>query len=121
MDDQKTNPEILTFEQFASQNGAARADLGERALDMGHTRQSPGQRRRQVEAQSIKDNEWLNRRCDLHDEYEQLIAEGMIRPPSRIEHLIETAQGHPDNKSVQAARRILVKHQGYEPDFWAVD
>ena len=43
-------------------------------------------------------------------EYDQLSAEGKIRPPTRNERLIQIARGHEDNASVQAARRLCEKH-----------
>jgi len=45
----------------------------------------------------------------LRAEYNEKVAKGEIRPPSRYEKLISTAQGNPDRDDVQAARRILDK------------
>lgn len=41
--------------------------------------------------------------------YREAVARGVIRPPSSLERLIANANGHDDNESVQAARRILAK------------
>ena len=46
----------------------------------------------------------------IRKQYNQEIELGAIRPSTRNERLIETAKGHPDNLSVQAARRILEKN-----------
>ena len=45
----------------------------------------------------------------MRQEYEAAVEAGDVRPPTRIERLKATANGHPDNASVQAARRILSK------------
>ena len=37
------------------------------------------------------------------------VKSGEIRQPSRIEQLMKTAQGNPDNEAVRAARRALEK------------
>lgn len=42
-------------------------------------------------------------------EYQQLVAEGKIREPSRVEVLMKTANGHEDNPATHAARRVLAK------------
>ena len=42
-------------------------------------------------------------------EYNLKIEAGEIRDKTQIERLIEKANGHPDNESVQAARRRLEK------------
>ena len=43
------------------------------------------------------------------EEYERLVASGEVRPRTHIERMIRKAQGHPDNPSVQAARRMCEK------------
>ncbi len=48
-------------------------------------------------------------RAALRTQYDNLVAKGSTRPPSYIESLISKAQGHSDNASVQAARRLLAK------------
>jgi hypothetical protein len=52
------------------------------------------------------------RRNELRQSYADEVEAGTVRPPSRVERLKRTAQGHPDNESVQAARRLL-KKMGY--------
>ena len=42
-------------------------------------------------------------------EYRQLVTEGKIREPSRVELLMKTAHGHEDNPATHAARRVLTK------------
>lgn len=50
---------------------------------------------------------WAADRATLLHQYQQLLAAGQVRQPSRTERLIEKARGHPDRQDVQAARRIL--------------
>jgi hypothetical protein len=44
-------------------------------------------------------------------EYNELLKKGMVRPPTRDESLARIAAGHPDNASVQAARRLIEKRK----------
>ena len=53
--------------------------------------------------------EWHSNATAARKKYRRLVSEGKLRPPTRIERLLETARGHSDNQSVQAARRILKK------------
>jgi hypothetical protein len=67
-----------------------------------------------VNAQAEKDRNLIARREELRKEYYT----GELRPPYlsgflivfRTEKLITIANGHPDNESVIAARRILDKN-----------
>lgn len=62
-----------------------------------------------VERQAELDRELIERRNVLRKEYQEKVQSGEIRPPTRIERLIEYANGHPDNMQTQAARRLLEK------------
>ena len=62
----------------------------------------------------IKDTEraiedYSQRRNDAIEEYNTKVAEGEFIPKTQFERTLEKAQGHPDNASTQAARRLLVK------------
>ncbi len=64
--------------------------------------------------QRIKDTEraiedYSQRRNDAIEEYNTKVAEGKFIPKTQFERTLEKAQGHPDNESTQAARRLLVK------------
>lgn len=54
-------------------------------------------------------NDYCAKRERARTEYAQLVATGVIIPKSRIEQMIDRANGHPDNESTQAARRICQK------------
>jgi len=56
-------------------------------------------------------NEYHKRRNNAIAEYENLVKAGKIKRPrsTTMEALLSAARGHPDNQSVQAARRLLKK------------
>lgn len=58
---------------------------------------------------SIAIEDYHTKRNNAIKEYEQLVQEGKIIKPSRIEQTIERANGHQDNPSTQAAKRMLEK------------
>lgn len=100
------DPLVLTFEQFAARNGASLLGIGDPGLHRSSNRKSPKTHHRQVQAQAQKDRELIVRRSNLRTEYEALVACGALRPPTTREQVITKANGHPDNDSVRAARRI---------------
>lgn len=103
---EESSPEVLTFEQFAVRHGAGRGQIGEAALHMSAASKSVRTHQRQVLAQARKDHEVIVQRAQLQVEYDHLVAAGRIRPPTAKEEVIWRANGHPDNDSTQAARRI---------------
>lgn len=58
-------------------------------------------------------NEYHEKRRKAIAEYKELVQKGEIIEPTPLEKRIQTAKGHPDNPSVQAARRLL-KKQGID-------
>ncbi|MEI7636076.1 MAG: hypothetical protein WCJ37_02135 [Syntrophus sp. (in: bacteria)] len=106
-------PMVIDEETYLTQNGASRQDIGDCAL---HKNIPEGNiRKRLIEAQARKDRALVEKRATLREEYRSKIAAGEIRPSSRIEKLIATANGHPDNEAVQAARRLLLRHRHQLP------
>lgn len=102
-------PRVVDFETFASEHGANRQDYGDAGMHRSSKNVSDAAKRRALARQLDRDTEHLARRDDARAEYDAAIARGDIREPTRIESLIKKAQGHPENASVQAARRILEK------------
>ena len=102
-------PNVLTFEEFCVSKGFHPSDY----VNAGT--HSPfgfvSDRKKREILKGIQDNitKHTEQYQRLHDEYDRLLANGEVRQPKRIERLIKTAKGHPDNSSVQAARRILEK------------
>ena len=70
--------------------------------------------REQLEKEAARAaSEYQSRRSAAIEEYAQLVSNGSIIPPTRIDILVATANGHPDNAATQAARRSLEK-RGYD-------
>ena len=55
--------------------------------------------------------QYHQRRENARNEYRTLVEQGKIRPPSVLEALTQTASGHPDNPSVQAAQKVVEKRE----------
>jgi hypothetical protein len=77
-------------------------------LRLPHGETSSQQQRRYREHNKVID-EYHKRRNQSIAEYNEKIASGEFAEKTIIEQLIDKASGHPDNDSVQAARRALNK------------
>lgn len=102
------NITVATFEEFASRRDAGRMYGSDVALHR-MPGQNETQRKNNLALNQARITENLTRRAQLEQEYNVLVSQGKIRPPTRIEQLQKTATGHPDNPQVQAARRLLAK------------
>lgn len=100
-------PEVLALESFLTQRGAGRSEIGDAGMHKRGRNQTGKMWDRIVDRQALSDAVVVQRRHELRAEYESLVAAGSIRPPTKDERLAKVAQGHPDNPSVQAARRVL--------------
>src|SRR5690606_36797677 len=102
-------PQVIDFETFAAMSGASRLDYCEDGTvsPAGHMPKSNW--RRQMKTRVERNAELAQRRDELWEEYQRLVAEGKVRPPTRIEQLIEAANGHEDRAQTHAARRLLAK------------
>lgn len=109
MTDRRTTPQVIDFETFAAMRGAGFADFGDAGAHSpaGHMPKSNWRRVMRTLAEHNAD--MAQRRSELQEEYQHLVAEGKIRPPTRIERLIEAANGHEDRTQTHAARRVLAK------------
>ncbi len=97
----------MTEEQYLGAMGYGRSGFGDVALAKGNYRNGAG--RAILERQNQKDMEYFNARARLREDYNRLVSSGQIRQPTRIEQLMQTAQGNSDNEAVRAARRALEK------------
>lgn len=97
---------VADFESYAALRGASRQGFGDAGLHRGSNRQSRIARERNIKLQCERDTALAARRAELLTEYEAEVAAGQIKVLSRTERLILTANGHEDNESVQAARRV---------------
>lgn len=102
-------PQVIDFETFATMRGASRLDYCEDGAvsPAGHMPKSNW--RRQMKTRADRNAELAKRRSELWEEYQRLVAEGKIRPPSRMEELLMIANGHEDRAQTHAARRVLAK------------
>ena len=87
-------------------------------LRIPHSETARQQKQREKEAARVR-ADFDNQKEEARKEYRQKIAKGELREPTKqeakereIAKLIKTANGHEDNPSVQAARRLLAKRGG---------
>ena len=80
--------------------------LDKMKLPKGETMRQRQQRLKEAER---VENDYQNRRSEAIKEYYEKVKAGELIPKTKEEHMLEAAQGHPDNASTQAARRMLVK------------
>lgn len=112
---------IMDFETFATKRGASRQDFGEAGTHKRSRRQTDKQWNRIIKRITERGGKLEQKREDLRQEYDRLVEQGAIRPLTPKERLMETASGHPDNDSVQAARRILAKRYDIPMSHWEKD
>ena len=98
---------IFTEEEFLSACNASRQDIGDSALHKNRGTHSNKMWRKIIHIQALKDHELIILRGELRQWYINLCKLGNIRKPTIKESLIKTANGHPDNKATQAAKRLL--------------
>lgn len=104
-------PITLSFEQFAARRGVGTASRP----TASHIRSTAGMstialRRAGSNHQKALDN-WIAKRDALWDRFEELIEQGLIMLPTRIQRLQVAAQGHPDLASTKIAQRMLQKEK----------
>jgi len=111
MADRQTDasPHVIDFETFATLRGASRLDYCEDGAvsPAGHMPKSNW--RRVMRTVAERNSDLAQRRSELLEEYRRLVAGGKVRPPSRLERLLEAANGHDDKAQTHAARRVLAK------------
>lgn len=103
----------LSLEQYVAQQGHSMhydGQLDKVRMPHGETESQARKRLKQVSAEIKAHGERL---AELRQEYEDKVASGEIQKPSKLDSLLRQAHGHPDNPSVQAARRVLAK-RGYD-------
>ena len=77
-------------------------------LRIPHGLTARGWERLQKEAEKVRIT-YAEKRQQAIMEYNALLASGEIQAPSKLQLLLATANGHPDNASTQASRRLLRK------------
>ena len=100
---------VLTEEEYLALHGVPYLEGAEPALHRLPGGLPKSRKGKIMETTNRRMLENERRREELRQAYAAEVEAGTVRPPSRVERLIRTAQGHPDNESVQAARRLLEK------------
>lgn len=98
---------VMSLEQYFDSKGHSRFSdsyIDKLVIPRGET-ESQRKKRQEDLARNIEKNS--KKTESLTKEYNNLVKQGKIRPPSNIEKLIERAKGHPDLESTKAARRSL--------------
>ena len=102
---------VMDLEDFLAKEGCAFASSGY-CLDKLRSNRTicteRGKRRFEKECDEAE-AKYQTKRNALIEEYNRLVEAGEIRPLTSIERSIRKANGHLDNPSVQAARRICEK------------
>ena len=105
---------VMDVETFLAVNGASMPQNA--ALHRSSNKISRKVWSKMVDHQAAESRAVCDKRQELREEYQRLVDKGEMRPPTRKESLMQTASGHPDNESVQAARRLVLKHYGMQWD-----
>ncbi len=98
---------IMTLEQFAKAHGLITTADVDGHIHAGLRSKPQTKTYDRWNAAELK--RLQDARDATHRAYREAIARGDIREPSSLERLQDTAAGHPDNQSTQAAQRILAK------------
>lgn len=100
----------MTLEEYLFKNGVGYCvsdyNLDKIRLPHGETMR---QKQRRLKTGERVEREYQEKRQKAIAEYKQLVESGKIQDKTKEELLIERANGHPDNESVQAARRLCEK------------
>lgn len=103
-------PVAMTLDEFLGMRGLS-APISDYSLDK--VRLPHGETQRQ-QTKRINDGlqvaqEYSEKRQTAINEYQELVRKGEVRDKTSIEKAIDRANGHEDNESTQAARRMLEK------------
>jgi hypothetical protein len=103
--------EVISEENFLARKGVVYATSGY-CLDKLRANRSlktdKGRKRFFAECDAAE-KEYQKKRQEAKEEYHHLCESGKIRPETNLERRLKAANGHPDNASTQAARRLLAK------------
>lgn len=103
---------VLSEQQYLDQKGVGdvlSGTMDDRMRSVRQLRSTQGREKFQREnAKSI--NSYHEKRQQAKREYQRLVSSGKVRTPTQAEHAWNTAHGLSENRSVQAARRLLAKH-----------
>lgn len=101
---------VVSEEQHLAARGVSNV-ISDYTLDTTRLPHGETARQREARIKATLDNarEYQAKRDEARMEYRSLVDRGEFRAPTKIESMVRTAHGHPDNESVKAARRALAK------------
>ena len=106
-----SGPKPMTEDEYLSSKGVGDASSGWSLDKLRGNRQvgtQRGKERFRNEAEKAE-AEYQKRREQAKQEYKEKVRNGELRDKTTIERMIDRANGHPDNPSTQAARRMAEK------------
>ena len=105
-----SQPRVMSLDEYMGIKGVGSPLSGymDDKLKLPHGETSRKTEKREKEAAKVR-AEYEKKRAAAKAEYKAMVDSGKVRPPSRIEEMVRTAQGSSDNASVQSARRLLAK------------
>lgn len=111
--------EPKSLEQYLGERGLSSpiSDYMDDKLRLPHG-ETERQKNQRIKEGTEYSDEYHKKRQQAIEEYNEKVANGELRPLTAIEQLFERANGHEDNESTQAARRMLKKRTGVE---WTKD
>lgn len=103
---------VMSEQQYLNSKGVGSV-VSDYMMDKTVVRKSAyHQRQDEKSRKALKQNQdqYYAKRNQAKREYQRLVSSGKVRPPTQAEHAWNTAHGLSENRSVQAARRLLTKH-----------
>lgn len=106
----QAKPKIQTMDEFLGTKGVRSpiSDYLDDKWKVPHGMTASQAEKYQKEAQAAAKS-YSEKREAAQALYKALVKSGKIVPPSKLQAIIKTASGHPDNQATIAARRLLEK------------
>lgn len=103
---------VMSEQQYLNSKGVGSV-VSDYMMDKTVVRKSAyHQRQDERSRKTLKQNQdqYYSKRNQARREYQRLVSSGKVRAPTQAEQTWNTAHGLSENRSVQAARRVLAKH-----------
>lgn len=103
---------VMSEQQYLNSKGVGSV-VSDYMMDKTVVRKSAyHQRQDERSRKALKQNQdqYYSKRNQARREYQRLVSSGKVRAPTQAEQTWNTAHGLSENRSVQAARRVLAKH-----------
>ncbi|MCD7113442.1 hypothetical protein [Limosilactobacillus agrestis] len=103
---------VMSEQQYLNSKGVGSV-VSDYMMDKTVVRKSAyHQRQDERSRKALKQNQdqYYSKRNQARREYQRLVSSGKVRAPTQAEQTWNAAHGLSENRSVQAARRVLAKH-----------